>query len=158
MRSTRLLALLLLAGMLCGLLLWAGTVGPDPTRNQFPDEDEFAVDYTAYVGERVEFGGTVVATDPVTVEVTADSGRSIELTLRSVDNTDRISAGDEITVYGTLEPDNTVTVIETTVRQPWESYYMYLVSFLAGLWTLGRFLRHWTIDPQTLSVTPRKVD
>jgi hypothetical protein len=157
-RSTRLLALLLLAGMLCGLLLWAGTLEPDPDRNQFPDETEFAVDYNTYVGERVEFGGTVVATDPVVVEVTADSGRSLELTLQSVDNADRINADDEITVYGTLEPNNTVTVIDTTVRQPWESYYMYLVSFLAGLWTLGRFLRQWTVDRRTLSVTPREVD
>jgi hypothetical protein len=35
---------------------------------------------------------------------------------------------------------------------------MYLVSFLAGLWTLGRFLRQWTVARRTLSVTPREVD
>jgi len=123
-RSTRLLALLVLAGILCGLLLWAGTLGPNPDRNAFADEDAFAVDYDAYVGERIEFGGTVLATDPVVVEATADSGRSLELTLRSLKETDSISPGDEITFYGVLEIDNTVTVIDTTVRQPWESAYI----------------------------------
>jgi hypothetical protein len=61
-------------------------------------------------------------------------------------------------VYGTLEADNTIAVINTTVRQPWEYQYMYLVSFLAGLWTLGRFIRHWSLDRETLSFTPREVD
>jgi hypothetical protein len=35
---------------------------------------------------------------------------------------------------------------------------MYLVSFLAGLWTLGRFLGHWSLDRETVSFTPREVD
>lgn len=108
------------------------------------------------MGQRVEFG--VLATDPLVVEVTADSGRTLELTLQSVDNADRITPVDEITVYGTLEPNSTVAVIDTTSRQPWESTYMYTVSFLAGVWTLGRFLWQWTVDRQTLSFTPREVD
>jgi hypothetical protein len=153
-RSTRLLVLIFLAGTLCFLLLWAGTLGTDPDRNAFPDEDDFAVDYDAYIGEQIKTSGTVVSTDPIVVEVIPDGSIPITLTLQSVDNADSISPGAEITIYGILEPNNIVSVTDTTVRQPWESYYMYLVSFLAGLWTLGRFLRHWTVDRQTLSFTP----
>jgi hypothetical protein len=57
-----------------------------------------------------------------------------------------------------LEVDNTIAAINTTARQPWESQYMYLVSFLAGLWTLGRFIRHWRLNTESLSFTPREVD
>jgi hypothetical protein len=157
-RSTRLLALLLLASILCGLLVWAGTLEPDPARNEFPDEDDFAVDYTSYIGDRIKVGGTVLATNPVVIEASPDGRDPIELTLTPFNQPDSLSVGDDIVVYGTLEVDNTIAAINTTARQPWESQYMYLVSFLAGLWTLGRFIRHWRLNTESLSFTPREVD
>ena len=158
MRSTRLLSLLILIGILCGLLVWAGTLESDPARNEFPDDNDFAVDYASYVGDRIEVGGTVLATNPVVIEVSPDGRDSIELTLTPFNQPDSLSVGDDIVVYGTLEVDNTIAAINTTARQPWESQYMYLVSFLAGLWTLGRFIRHWRLNTESLSFTPREVD
>jgi len=156
-RLTRLLTLGLLIGVLCGLLLWASTLEVDQTRNAFPDEDDLLVDYNAYVGERIETSGLVLSTDPVVIEVVSDGRPPLELALTNVVPS-TVEVGDDVSVFGTLEVDNTVTVINTTVRQPWEYHYMYLVSFSAGLWTLGRFIRHWTIDLQTLSFIPREVD
>lgn len=154
-RSTRLFAILVLLSLLAGLLVWAGTLAPDPARNDFPDEDEFATDYDAYVGVQIETDGTVVTTDPVVIEVTPDGRPSVELTLTNVDPSS-MRVGDTVDVFGTLEADATVSVTNATVRSPWEFQYMYLVSFLAGLWTLGRFVRHWSVDTGTLSFSPRE--
>jgi hypothetical protein len=154
-RWTRLLVLGLLIGLLCSLLLWAGTLEADPTRNVFPDEDDFAVDYDAYIGADVETDGTILATNPVVVEVTPDGHEPLELTLTNVDPP-TVQEDDQISVFGTLETDATISVTTITVRSPWEFQYMYLVSFLAGLWTLGRFRRHWTLNTDTLSFSPRE--
>jgi starvation-inducible outer membrane lipoprotein len=46
------------------MLVWGGTVTPDPTINNYPDEDDIGPTPEAYVGQQVTLGGTVVATDP----------------------------------------------------------------------------------------------
>ena len=42
------------------------------------------------------------------------------------------------------------------VRQPWELWYMYGVSFLGGLWVLLRTLRRWRFDAERLAFVPRE--
>ena len=71
-RTTRLLTLGLLICLLCGILLWAGALEADPTRNIHPDEDNFITDYEAYIGVDVVTDGTVLATNPVVIEITPD--------------------------------------------------------------------------------------
>lgn len=153
--STRLLTVFLLVALLTGLLLWPGTLDPAADRNVYPDENEFVDDYDAYVGSQIETDGTVRTTDPLVIDVKPDGRPTIELTLTNMDPR-TLRVGDEISVFGTLKPNGTVDVISPTVRSPWEYWYMYLISVLAGLWTLGRFLRHWTLNSDTLSFTPRK--
>ena len=104
---------------------------PDPARNGFPDEDNFAVDYNSYIGDRIKIGGTVLATNPVVVELSPDGQAPIELTLTSFDGPDSLREGDDITVYGTLQTDNRVDVIKMTARHPWESQYQYFTKPLS---------------------------
>ena len=153
--STRLLTVFLLVALLTGLLLWAGTLDPAADRNVYPDENEFGADYNAYVGSQIETDGTVHTTDPLVIDVRPDGQPAIELTLVNMDPR-TLRVGDEISVFGTLKPNGIVDVTNPTVRNPWEYYYMYFVSFLAGLWTLGRFLRDWTLNTERLSFIPRE--
>lgn len=59
------------ANLVClvGLFVWAGTVSPDPALNEYPGNDGVATDPDSYAGHHVSLGATVVATDPVIVEV-----------------------------------------------------------------------------------------
>jgi len=109
--------------------------------------------YDAYVGDRVQAGGTVVETDPVVFVVTTKDGDEMEITAVSFEGDP--SVGDEINVYGTLETDQRVMVIDSYTREPWERYYMYAVSFIAGVWVLARFVRGWRFDPDTFAFEPR---
>ncbi len=152
-RLTRVVSVAFLLVVLCGLLLWAGTLAPDPDRNEFPSEDEFAPAYDEYVGDRVQFGGTVVETDPVVVEADPEDGDPMKLTVSSIDGDPAI--GDEANIYGTLEPEQRVAVIDSYTREPWEVYYMYVVSFIAGVWVLVRFVRGWRFDRETFAFEPR---
>lgn len=151
-RRTRVVSVVLLLCILCGLLVWAGTLAPDPDRNEFPNEDSVAVSYADYVGDRVQFGGTVVETDPLVVETTPTQGAPLRLTVESFDGDPTV--GDEINLYGTLESDHRVVVIDSYTREPWEAYYMYAVSFIAGIWVLGRFIRGWRFDRKTFAFEP----
>jgi hypothetical protein len=153
--STRLRTVFLLVALLAGLLLWAGTLDPAPDRNVYPDENEFGANYDAYIGSQIETGGTVRTTDPLVIEVSPDGRPAIELKLTNIDPSN-VRVGDEISVFGTLKLNGTVDVTTPTARSPWEYWYMYLVSFLAGLWTLGRFRRHWTLNTELLSFIPRE--
>lgn len=152
-RRTRVIVVAFLMIVLCGLLVWAGTLEPDPDRNEFPNENDFVMSYDAYVGDRVQVGGTVVETDPVVFVVTTKDGDRMEITAVSFEADP--SVGDEINVYGTLETEQRVIVIDSYTREPWERYYMYAVSFIAGLWVLVRFVRGWRFDRDTFAFKPR---
>lgn len=43
-------------------------------------------------------------------------------------------------------------------RAPWEAYYMYGVSALAGCWVFARLASQWRLDPRTLSLRPRAAE
>jgi len=137
---------------LAGLLVLGGTVAPDPSANHFPDEDEVAPAPEAYAGERVTVGGTVVETDPAVVRVTG-GGAAAEITLRNADES--VDPGDSVTASGTLRDGRTLAVDGMFVREPWELRYMYVVSFLGGLWVLARLARQWRFDRSRAAFAPR---
>lgn len=151
-RSSRLLALALLGGVLLVLLMAAGTLTPASELHHYPDADDLSQDYAAHQGERVEVSGTIVRTDPVVIEVD-DADRRPTLTVTNV--TEPVAVGQELRVFGTARPNETIAAHETVIVSPWETYYMWTVSFVAGVWVLVRFLRGWRFDRSTLSFASR---
>jgi len=67
-----------------------------------------------------------------------------------------VAVGDHLNVFGTLQSDNHITAENTIQRAPGATWYMYLVSFLAGLLVFGRLLNHWTVDTSNWTVVPRQ--
>ena len=117
--------------------------------NNYPNEDDVIENPDTHLGEKVVFGGTIVKTDPVTVEVKPETGDTIYVTLENVDRP--LGVGNEISAFGTLQESHSLDVERTVVRAPWEFYYMYVVSFVGGLWVLVRILRYWRFDFEQLA-------
>lgn len=149
----RVLAVVLLAAALAGVLVGAGAIEPDPATNTFPDEEDVASSPGDHIGQRVSVGGTVVETDPVVVRVTYGLGEYARVTVVNVE--EPVAEGDSVSAFGTLTDERTVDAERTLVRAPWETWYMYGVSFLGGLWVLGRLGRHWRVDRELLALVPR---
>ncbi|MDL5363295.1 hypothetical protein [Halalkalicoccus sp. NIPERK01] len=150
----RFLALCVLACALAGLVVGAGTMAPDLSNGHYPDGVEVAADFPAYHGESVEVSGTVVGTDPVAIEVDDGTDRPPVLTVRTVDGS--VAVGQELRVFGTARPGGVVVANETVLVSPWETYYAWAVSFVAGVWVLARFLRGWRFERSTLQFVPRE--
>ena len=155
-RGRRLLVVGLLIGVLGGLSVWHGTLAPNAADGRYPGPDDIATDGDAVVGERVTVWGTVVATNPVVIE-TEPQGQPVRFTLTGESVADA-AVGTEIGAHGTLQSAETVAVERALIQEPWELQYLYLISFGAGLWVLGRFLRGWSLDVSTLSFQPRSSD
>lgn len=149
----RLLVLGILAVAVIGLLGWAGTLTPNPDMNNFPGNDEIGPNPEVYLGDRVSIGGTVVATDPVVIEIEYGGDATRDITLVTVERS--VDPGEDVSAFGTLTDPGTLAVERILVRSPWERYVMYGISAIAGLWVLGRLYLHWHLDPATLTVDPR---
>nr|WP_283102357.1 hypothetical protein [Haloplanus sp. XH21] len=117
-----------------------------------PDEDEFVDDPQPYLGERVVTGGIVQATDPVVIRVGTTSGtHRVTITEAAITP----ARGDKVRVYGTLTEPTTIRAQSAFVVPPQGRWYAWGISFLAGLWVLGRLCRHWTVNRSTLGFEPR---
>jgi len=149
---SRLLALTILLAVLAALFVSAGTIEPDPADNKYPSAEDVQEHPDRYVGDLVRVDGTVVDTEPLTVETT-EAAETLRFVVENVDRD--VAVGDQLIAFGTLQPDNRVAATDTVHRQPWETQYMYVVSFVAGLWVLARLLNNWTVDTATWSVVPR---
>lgn len=152
----RLLSFLALGAFLFTMLLLAGTLGPNPAMNKYPDLNQVAQNPDAYVDHPVSLAGTVVSTDPLIIETVPDTSDPFQVTLQNLNRP--VAVGDEISAFGTLEDETTLTVDRATVRSPWEFTYMYVVSFLGGLLVLGRLATQWRFDTTTLTFRPRGDD
>ena len=144
----------LLFGLLIGLLVWYGSLPPDPALGALPDETDLATDPAAYLGTKVTFGGTVIQTNPVVVEPRV----GIEsLRFRLVNLEKRVAVGEEVRVNGVLlQTDQpTIRVHRALVIPRWGYWYAYGISFLAGLWVLARVIRGWHWDSGENGLVPR---
>jgi len=150
----RALAIVLGLVVLGGLVVAAGAQTPAPALNDYPDGDEVGLDPGAYVGQQVSLGGKVVSTDPVRIDVEYGTGETFTATVTGVDRP--VAEGDHLTAFGTLEDEGTLAADRVMVRQPWELSYMYVVSFVAGLWVLARTVRRWRFDADRLGFVPRE--
>lgn len=153
-RPTRLLALAVLCGVLLVLLVAAGTLTPAPGIHAYPAAEDLDRDYAAHQGERVTVTGAVVQTDPIVIEADYGADRPFVLSVLNVE--EPVEVGQELRVFGTAHPDRTITAHETVVVSPWETYYAWVASFVAGVWVLARFLRGWRLDRSTLGFTVRE--
>ena len=151
-QRVRLLAIVALLGSLAVMFVWAGTLSPDPAMNNYPGNSDVGPQPEAYVGQEVSIGGTVVTTDPAVVAVEHPDGTH-EVTLEGLDES--VAEGQQVSAFGTLTDASNLAVENTIVRSPWETLYMYAVSFLGGLWVLGRLLAHWRPDRDRLGFVPR---
>ncbi|MDS0221382.1 hypothetical protein NDI54_08470 [Haloarcula sp. S1AR25-5A] len=157
----RLAAVGVLLVALFGLMVAFGAITPAPALGDYPGEEELAQDYDGHVGDYVQVTGTVVGTDPVEIALEydyTDAGErhsgTITVTVRNVETT--VTDGESLQVYGTPGPDRTITA-ENSVSVPATNYTaMYLVSALAGLWTLWRLVCGWRLDWQTGALVRRE--
>jgi hypothetical protein len=149
---TRAAVVLGLLAVLFGLGVWYGSLSPVPDLGAYPEQADLAADYPAYVGAHATVDGRVTATDPVTIAARYGGGESLEL--RIVGLPTPVETGDHLRVYGVVEPDRTIRAENafTVLRTGW--LYMVTVSFLAGLWVLGRILVHWRIDRTAWALAP----
>ena len=155
----RMLLAIALLVVLAGAMVAYGTVDADPDDNTFPTNEQVGPDPDSYVGERVDVGGEVVSTDPVVIEVQYTNGLrtiTVENATAALLNTDGpIEPGDRVSAFGTLEDPTTLSAERSISRAQWEFGYMYFVSFLGGLWVLGRFFQGWRFDRNRLAFVPR---
>lgn len=154
-RPWRGLALLVLLGALFGLLVWYGSLEPDPSVWALPGPEELGHDYGRYVGDRVAVSGRVVETDPIVIAAQYDVNNVIRLRLVGLEDSVTVSEGARLNVYGVVEPDHTVRVLNVVQVPARGVWYTYTISFLAGLWVLGRIVRYWEVDLGELALRRR---
>lgn len=149
----RVLAILACLVVLGGLFVWAGTIDPDAGDNNYPTAGDIHDDPAAFVGQQVQLDGTVTATDPLTIVAEPIPGdtREYEISGLAID----VAVGDQVSAFGTLESESHLAATSAHSRESWEVYYMYVISFLAGLWVLGRIVNRWRIDTEAFALVPR---
>lgn len=156
----RLLATVLLVLAVAALLVWAGTLSPDPAANRYPEEEDVMPYPGSHVGERASVGGYVVGTDPVIIE-TGYSGPSrfmLEGATAAEGNVESLENGDRVTAFGTIVDESTIETERLVTGTARSQAYMLVVSAVGGLWVAGRLLWGWRFDPTALAFVPRGGD
>ena len=126
------------------LFVWYGSASPEPEKGHYPGSEHVVQDREAYVGEKVDIGGRVVETDPLTIEV--EYGED-SILLEIVNTPKDADVGDRVSVFGTLNENYTVTAENVIVRPRFNWYYMYGVSGVAAIWLSIRLISHWKYTP-----------
>ncbi len=131
----RLAVVIILIVILISLFVWYGSLQPDPDVHRYPGDEHLIKNRHEYVGDEVEVGGKVVSTSPLMIEIEyGDESR--ELYITGVD--EELNKNDRVTVFGTLEDENTIAASEI-IAKPYINYvYMYAVSVVAATWILFR--------------------
>lgn len=142
--DVRLAAVAGLLALLFVLCVWSGTLGPAPAVGAYPGGEELAADYDAYVGERVVVAGEVVETDPTVVRAELAGRPDLHVTVTGLDAPPE--RGDLLRVFGVAKPGNTVEALDAFAVPMTGRWYTWSVSFLSGLWVLGRIVNHWRLD------------
>lgn len=143
-------AISLLALVLVCLLVAYGTLAPDPAAGRFPNNDAVARGALA-PGDRVVVAGTARGVEDGGTVVDLHGGPRV--VVRGID----ADPGADVWLYGTYE-DGAIRSGRAVVRAPWEITYLYAVSALGGLLTLGRVVRTWRFDAERWRFVPREGD
>ncbi len=139
----RLAVVIILTVLLISLFVWYGSLKPEPDVHRYPRAEDLIKDEEKYVGQEVEVGGRVVSTTPLIIEIEhGDDTR--ELYITGAD--EEPNKNDRVTVFGTLEDENTIAASEIIVKPFINYFYMYAVSVVAALWILFRISRQFRWD------------
>lgn len=132
------------------LLVAYGSLTPDPSAGRFPSNGAVD-DGTLTTGDRVVVSGTARGETPGGTRLALDGGATV--LVRGLD----ADPGADVWLYGTYR-GGTIRSERAVVRAPWEITYLYAVSLLGGLLTLGRTLRTWRVDTDRWVLRPREGD
>lgn len=156
-RRDRVVLILLLTVVLFSLLVWGGVDRPPaPELGDYPGTEDVVQDPERYQGQHVSTGGEVVSTDPVVVRAEYDTERGVEsIKLEVTDIETTVEPGDHLQVFGVFIGPRTVRATNVVVVPQTGRWYAWSISFVAGLWVLGRIISHWQIDPETGAFQPR---
>lgn len=157
---SRLVTICLLVGALAGLAVWFGTVPPGAQAGQPLTTDRIAASENVPVGQHVQVTGSVWKTDPVvlTTEYAYWTGTHYRTGSREfivTGSVTPVTSSQSLQVYGTLRSANTIEATNSVAVSRANISYMYVVSALAGVWTLARLALGWTVDRRTLAITRR---
>lgn len=136
-------ALAVLVVLLFGLAIWFGSLGPAPALGDYPDPSDLGAQYDRYLGDRATVSDVVRTTDPVTIHPTYGAGDSLVLEITDLPFT--VNEGDTLRVFGVVEPEHTIRTIHAFTVPRSGLLYTWSISFVAGLWVLGRLLRQWRL-------------
>lgn len=136
-----------------GLIVWLGALPPAPELGSYPDSDHLRTDYERYTGQHISTGGRVIDTDPVVIALDPVVGSRLELEVEGLHQP--VHSNQHVRIFGIANEDRSITAIRTIVVPSNGLLYTYSVSLLAGLWVLGRLLRHWRIDRDSLGLAPK---
>lgn len=142
-----------LLGVLAGLCVWYGTLGPDPSAWVFPRNAQVLGDVASYAGERVVLTGQVVSVDPVVLSL-AGADEPVRLRLDGVGRP--LTPGTEVRVFGVVESPGTLRTLGLVTYRPGGLGYAVVASLLGGLLALGRLFRDWRIDREDWGLEPRE--
>lgn len=152
--TIRIAIVVALLGILLGLAVWYGSLPPAPEQGAYPDTHDLGADYDRYVGERVSVSGTVVSTSPVIIVNTYPPGNTLRL--RITDLSIEVEKGNHVHVNGVARPNHTIRAKNAVVVPRSGHLYVWSVSFLAGLWVLGRIIRHWRLNTSEWTLQRRE--
>lgn len=149
----RIAIVVILLGVLGGLFILAGTIEPNPSNNHYPGVSDISKNPEQYLGERVTVDGRVTETDPLTIESELTPDQRLTFVIEGSEVV--VDTRDKVAVYGILSEQRRITEINTVHHGRSNVRYMYLVSFIAGLWVLGRICNHWTPDTDEWTLVSR---
>jgi len=156
-RRKRIVLILVLLSALCSLFIWDGIDQPPaPELGAYPGAEDIVQQPDRYHNHSVSVGGTVVSTNPVVIqdEYDTDTGTAtIRLQITGIEKT--VDSGDHLQVFGILTDSRTVQATNTVVVPQTGLWYAWGISFIAGLWALGRIISHWRIDITKTAFVPR---
>lgn len=143
--------------VLCMFFLFTGGMVVDYARHAeeqspYPTKEEVRDNYQSHVGERVNFWTRVSAVREEGIVL--HYGVTLFVPVPELD----VSSGDWVQVYGTLKPEQRLALERIVVSQRSNRLYMLGISVIGLLGTLGLFVRHWRIDTEHWTITPRTRD
>ncbi len=150
-KRTRFTGISILLILLFTSFIYYGSQPPRPDAGSYPSEEHIIEDYQRYIDERVNVGGRVIETEPLTIE--AKYGKeTVELTIKNATVDPNI--GDRLSVYGVLKEDHSVEAINSINRPKLNYHYMYAISMVAAVWLAYRIYKQFEWDDWAAS--PKK--
>lgn len=155
----RITVIIALIVVLCSLFVSAGIDRPPvPELGAYPGAEEIAQQPDKYENQRVSLVGQVVSVDPVVVSATYGTDTGIKSTRLEITKlTITVERGDRLQVFGTLTDSQRIRISNVTVVPQSGRWYAWGISFIAGLWVLGRIINQWNVDYNKRALYPRSV-